>query len=244
MIGTMDCAEARISLGVYVLGALEPGERAVVDAHLMTCDRCRAELADLENLPALLASVSMDDAVAFGDGMRQELAIPRAEADERPASGTAISRPADLTAARLRRKSRRAAWLSAAAAILLAALGGTELGVHEGRANAGPYAGPALGPWQSAQGANPAGMRATVRYRPMGWGTQVAVQVTGIPLHTPCAIEAFERNGTPATAGSWTTDASEGKIWYTASTAISEDTVSKFVITVAGYPAIAITVPV
>ena len=34
---TMDCPEARISLGVYVLGAIEPAERALVDAHLATC---------------------------------------------------------------------------------------------------------------------------------------------------------------------------------------------------------------
>ena len=28
----MDCQEARISLGVYVLGAIDPAERALVDA--------------------------------------------------------------------------------------------------------------------------------------------------------------------------------------------------------------------
>jgi hypothetical protein len=34
MTGSWDCAEARISLGVYVLGAIDPAERALVDAHL------------------------------------------------------------------------------------------------------------------------------------------------------------------------------------------------------------------
>ena len=47
MTDTMDCAQARISLGVYVLGALEPAERAAVDTHLATCEGCRAELADI-----------------------------------------------------------------------------------------------------------------------------------------------------------------------------------------------------
>jgi hypothetical protein len=245
VIDTMDCADARISLGVYVLGTLEPEDRAAVDAHLVTCDGCRAELVDIETLPALLAFVSMDDAVALGDGLPQEPATPRVGADDRPAPN-AVSRPADLAAARVRRKSRRDAWLSvaAAAAILLAALGGAELGVHEGRAGAGSYAGPALGPWRTAQGTNPAGMRATVRYRPMGWGTQVAVEVSGIPLHTQCAIEAFARDGTTAVAGSWITDGNEGTVWYTASAAITKDTVTKFAITVAGHPAAVITVPV
>ena len=67
--------------------------------------------------------------------------------------------------------------------------------------------------------------------------------MNGIPLHTPCAIEAFEQNGTTAVGGSWITDSNEGKVWYTASAAISKDTVTKFVITVAGHPATVITVP-
>ncbi len=29
---TMDCSEARLSLGVYVLGAIDPAERALVDS--------------------------------------------------------------------------------------------------------------------------------------------------------------------------------------------------------------------
>ena len=40
---TMECPEARISLGVYVLGAIDPAERAQVDAHLSKIGRasCR-----------------------------------------------------------------------------------------------------------------------------------------------------------------------------------------------------------
>ena len=41
MTRQMDCAEARLSLGVYVLGAIDPAERALVDSHL----------ADLPRLP-------------------------------------------------------------------------------------------------------------------------------------------------------------------------------------------------
>jgi hypothetical protein len=78
----------------------------------------------------------------------------------------------------------------------------------------------------------------------MGWGTQVAVQVTGIPLHTACAIEAYEQDGATTVGGGWITDSSEGKVWYTASAAVSKDTVTKFVITVAGHPAAVIIVPI
>jgi hypothetical protein len=245
VIDTMDCAQARISLGVYVLGALEPAERAAVDAHLAMCHGCRAELADLEGLPAALASLSTKDAVALGDGWPQERATPQGPLGTPRPSGAA-ERPGDLSAVRGRRKTFRTTLLSVAAAVVigLGAVGAAEVGIHAEQAGAGPYAGPALGPWQSAQGSNAADMHAIVRYRPMGWGTQVAVQLTGIPLHTVCAIEAYERNGTTIVSGSWITDSSEGKIWYISSAAVSKDTVTKFAITVAGQPPTVIPVPI
>jgi anti-sigma factor RsiW len=68
MTATWDCQEARIALGVYVLGAIDPGERAAVDAHLDTCPECRAELAEFMDLPGLLALVPSDEAIALADG--------------------------------------------------------------------------------------------------------------------------------------------------------------------------------
>jgi len=38
------CLPLRLELGAYLLGAIEPGQRAVVDRHLVTCPACRAEL--------------------------------------------------------------------------------------------------------------------------------------------------------------------------------------------------------
>ncbi|MGH3181715.1 MAG: zf-HC2 domain-containing protein, partial [Streptosporangiaceae bacterium] len=61
MTQTWGCTDARPSLGVYVLGAIEPAERSLVDAHLATCRDCRDELAGLAALPALLARVNPDE---------------------------------------------------------------------------------------------------------------------------------------------------------------------------------------
>ena len=61
MTQTWGCTDARTSLGVYVLGAIDPAERALVDAHLLTCRDCRDELAGLAGLPALLARVNPDE---------------------------------------------------------------------------------------------------------------------------------------------------------------------------------------
>jgi anti-sigma factor RsiW len=56
----VSCA-ARRSLGVFVLGALDPGERAALARHLDGCDECRRELAEMVPLPALLARIPTGD---------------------------------------------------------------------------------------------------------------------------------------------------------------------------------------
>src|SRR5689334_18593271 len=56
------CRGLRELLGVYVVGAIEPAERSMVDSHLETCLDCREELAGLAALPALLRRVSVPDA--------------------------------------------------------------------------------------------------------------------------------------------------------------------------------------
>ncbi len=48
------CAGIRPQLGVYLTGAIAPADRVVVVRHLTACDGCRAELAGLAGLPALL----------------------------------------------------------------------------------------------------------------------------------------------------------------------------------------------
>src|SRR5439155_5941296 len=48
------CAGIRPQLGVYLTGAINPADRVVVVRHLAGCADCRAELAGLAALPALL----------------------------------------------------------------------------------------------------------------------------------------------------------------------------------------------
>ena len=48
------CAGIRPLLGVYLTGAITPADRAVAVRHLAACADCRAELAGLAGLPALL----------------------------------------------------------------------------------------------------------------------------------------------------------------------------------------------
>jgi anti-sigma factor RsiW len=53
----------RLSLGAYVLGALDPVERARFEEHLASCDSCREELVQMAGLPGLLSRVSLEEAL-------------------------------------------------------------------------------------------------------------------------------------------------------------------------------------
>ena len=113
MTGLADCREIRHALGVYVVGAIDPAERAIVDAHLSHCRDCREELAGLAGLPALLGRVPLEDA--------ERLALGDEELGGEP--------PAELLDALLRqvaarRRARRWRVIAAAAAAAIIAVGG------------------------------------------------------------------------------------------------------------------------
>jgi hypothetical protein len=229
----MDCPEARISLGVYVLGAIDPAERALVEGHLATCQNCRDELAGLAGLPALLARVSTEEAIALAtaDGP-----LPAGLGDVPEPPRELLGTVLDLTAARRRRRRWREAGLGLAAALVIAAgvFGGLRLGASPAQpppAAAGPYAGAPNGPWQTA-GGKTGSVTATVSYRSMGWGTQLAVKVDGIPVGTDCQLWVVDSAGKKVLAGGWQTDDDEGTVWYPASAGLPSKDVAAFQITV------------
>jgi hypothetical protein len=53
--------------GAYVLGILEPNDRAAYERHLATCDICQREVADFSGLPDILAQLDPDEAASIGD---------------------------------------------------------------------------------------------------------------------------------------------------------------------------------
>ncbi|MEV4298673.1 anti-sigma factor family protein [Microbispora rosea] len=117
----MTCEEVRISLGSYVLGALDAEETAEVEAHLDTCAACRAELAELSGLPPLLARVSAED-------IERAAAPPRAVLDGVFAGAAAsepVAAPAVVAVAPVRQGRRSRLLLALAASVVVAAVGGT-----------------------------------------------------------------------------------------------------------------------
>jgi hypothetical protein len=228
----MDCPEVRLSLGVYVLGAIDPAERALVDSHLATCRDCRDELAGLAGLPALLARVSTEEAIALAvaDG-------PAAAFDEMPEPPRELlATVLDLTAARRRRRRWQEIGLGLAAALVIATgvFGGLRLSAGSAPPSTatGMFPGTANSAWDNVQGQTGT-MTAEVSYRSMGWGTQLDTKVTGIPVGTSCQLYVIDSTGQRVLVGGWVTDNDEGNVWYPGSAAVPSKDVTGFQLTVA-----------
>ena len=116
------CAGIRSQLGVYLTGAIAPADRAAVVRHLAACADCRAELAGLAALPALLRRPPVQAAAQALPADDQT--ADDAGADDTGAAGRGEAPPRRL-ARRITRLRRRRRWLLAAAALVLAAAAAT-----------------------------------------------------------------------------------------------------------------------
>lgn len=107
-------------LGAYALHAVEPDERALVDAHLEGCPRCRAELRDHEAVATRLGNSGGDAPDGLWDRIASTLeeAPPPMRLDLPPGTGRVVS-----LAAADRRRPRTAWILAAAAAAVIGVLG-------------------------------------------------------------------------------------------------------------------------
>ena len=220
-----DCTDARLSLGVYVLGAIDPAERALVDAHLVTCRDCRDELAGLAGLPALLARVNPDEIsrICADDTVRTV-------ADDRP-PGELIGTVLDLAEARRRRTRWR--FLASAAAVVAIAGGlfGGLSSITTTRTVPIPVSAPGTH-WDTVEATSSVtGASASVAYSHELWGDAFEVLVDHIPVGTTCQLWVVHPNGTRTQVASWTTAKDEGNVWYSGSMAATAQPISKFQIT-------------
>ncbi|WP_413248668.1 anti-sigma factor family protein [Sinomonas flava] len=203
--------DLRMSLGAYVLGALEPGEARDVEAHLAGCPACRAELASLETLPALLDAVPLERAEALAhDGGR----APEPAA----APGALLARVAR------RRRARTLAWagaLAAAAAGFFAA--GVALGPAVGN-GPGPAAQPAPSPSATTAPAatltltSDDGAHVDLALVRKAWGTQLDLTCRGMPEAGAFSVWVVAADGASQQAGSWSSAGYQGRAVLTGAT--------------------------
>jgi predicted anti-sigma-YlaC factor YlaD len=203
----MTCQDATLSLGVYLLGALDPTERAVVEDHLRDCAACRAQLAELSGLPPLLERLDLDDLDC------EPLEVP----DELFDRVAAQAREEDRAAARARRYRRLVAVAAAAVLVVVVALGSLAVYHHNGTHH-GTVA---------ANTDNGVTMKVVLASQASGTGLHVTV--SGLPRDEHCKLIAVAKDGTRDVAGRW--DATYlGWAQVTGSTNIPQSELSQLVL--------------
>jgi anti-sigma factor RsiW len=220
---TPACVEARQALGVYVVGAIDPAERAFVDRHLAGCAECRDELAGLAGLPALLGRVTLEE-VERGSVASEHAAPP----PERLLTSM-------LDTARRRRAQRRrnvVLAVAASAIVLVGAGAGAQALISHPPAVTQPHrvAGPH---WEQVSQTDAATkVTAEVKYAQQPWGTETSVWVAGVPYGTKCDLWAKDASGRRTLVGSWWYTGE--RAWYPGGTAIEASTIKSFQITTHG----------
>lgn len=217
----MTCQEARLALGGYVLGALEPTERQQVTQHVATCDSCRIELADFDVLPGLLDQVPIGDVAA--EVQLVELAQPpRAVSLARDNHDLPVEQlppelldrllrtiaggrgePVAPVMGAVRRRWRRAIAAAGIGALLVAvAFGGDVLGAHTGRRAPVPAAAlPQVFKLDDAV----SGVGLSAQLSPRADGTAIMVHVWGVAPGQWCRLDAVGRDGTVEIVADWET---------------------------------------
>ena len=208
------CRTYRELLGVYVVGAIEPAERALLDAHLGQCYECREELAGLAPLTALMHRVPVAEAerIALAGQTEDGSAEPSAEV---------LSSLLKQVGARRRTRRLRAMFATAAAIVLTVggAVAATEsLNSHQqsfevAKATIGAHS-------------------ATVRYGGTAWGTTtMSVRVTGFREWTECKFWVITKDGRRDLAGGWTVGPGAKRFWYPVAVEVPKSNVASFVVT-------------
>lgn len=221
--GPPGCRDIRHLLGVYVLGAIDPAERPVVDGHLAGCRACRDELAGLAPLPAMLSRVPAADV--------EQISRAPAAARGAPPPRQLLDSLLGRVAARRRSRLRRGV-LGIAAAALVAA-GGTAAAVELAQPASRPVA--AAGAEVARAASSATGVRAVVDYAATPWdGITMRVQVSGLPSGTTCDFYVVGTDGR-AYAGEWTVQGSYGdRAWYPAASPAPAGSVRGFQLTTTG----------
>ncbi len=226
-VRTVPCDEAEISLGVLVLGALEPGEREEVEAHVATCPRCAAALADIAPLPGLLHRVKMSASEMAGEGF-----TPAPE----HVLETALARVRDERVVPVRRQTS-ANWqpvlAAAAAAIVAVAIGLAAWSqVHHAPQRV-----------VAAASSPTSGISANVVLTPTGSGTALDVSLSGVRAGEHCELVAISHDGLREVTSTWVADY-EGMASLTGSTGLSTADISQLeIVTTGGETLLTLDVP-
>jgi len=214
------CRNFRELLGVYVVGAIEPNERSLLDTHLKQCYGCREELAGLAVLPALLHRIPVAEAV-------QIAGVDAADGDQEDPAPQVLSRL--LSDVRARRRTRRLRTVLAAAAAIVVAVSGSAV-VANALDDAPRVAATVLDVVRAHNGP----ISGVVKYGQSPWGSAIWARVSGVPQGTYCKFWITTNDGRTRLVGGWLVGPGGGELWYPSRADVPALSIVQFTVTSAG----------
>jgi hypothetical protein len=225
-----ECREVELSLGVLVLGSLEPAERPAIEAHIAACPRCNAILAELAPLPGLMHRL---------DPFEQGPAAPSSSSSvPSPLQSLQSSLPSSqpqplllvppelrdrLVAAARKERTRRRRWaagMAAAAVFVVLSLAAAVSGGLWGDDRAATVV--------SATDARTA-VRADVRLMPDATGSELALRLTGVTPQEHCRLVAIDARGRRDVAAAWVATY-DGRATVTGHTSFRPDQITRLLV--------------
>ncbi|MFB7473106.1 anti-sigma factor family protein [Kitasatospora sp. NPDC056184] len=176
-----------LDVGAYVLGVLDPAERAAFDAHLAAgCPRCADRLAELRPVGTLLGEYAA--------------AADPADPTPRPDPALLDRLVGQVRASRRRGRVRRLVLVAAAAALTLAGPAVTAA-VITADSTPGVVATAAAHRFAATDPAT--GTHAVVGVDPAPWGSRVTLELSGVQGPLTCDLVAVSTAGGHQTVTTW-----------------------------------------
>jgi anti-sigma-K factor RskA len=163
----------------YTLGALDADDRRAFETHMATCSLCATELAALAPLPALIAKADPDDV--------ERLPVP--------AQAAAIAATARQEMRAIQRRARW--WQAVAAGVAAASIAVIATLVVDGNDGADRPA------TQTATVISSTAATTDVSVSPRGWGTEITLDITGLPSRDGYQLWTIDATGTWVNAATW-----------------------------------------
>ena len=231
-----ECREVELSLGVLVLGALEPAERPAIEAHIAACPRCSAILAELAPLPGLMHRLDPFERDAAAEPQSSQSASQQSASQQSAVQRSASQRssppqPLPLVPLELRERlvlaarkerTRRRRWVAgiAAAAVFVA--------LSLAAAASSGLWGDRQATVASATDARTS-VRADVRLMPDATGSALALSLTGVTPAEHCKLVAIDAQGRRDVAAAWVATY-DGRATVTGHTSFRPDQITRLVV--------------
>ncbi|MHA6762972.1 anti-sigma factor family protein [Streptacidiphilus sp. PAMC 29251] len=205
---TTPCQES-VSLGAYLLGALDPDERRAMELHIADCEHCRAELLELAPLPGLLRHTPFEELPEAAAAAESLSPVREQPSHEQPSHEPAPEpqampeqQPAPGSGPVQHRRQRRRGLVTAAGVALAACVAAVAVYAAVGRDNPAPTRPPvAAATWSATDPSTHVSASAAII--PKAWGTQFELKLGGLPSGITCHLVVHGTDGRSETAGTW-----------------------------------------